>query len=89
MSAATSDASSSSAAEDQSWTSKVDRPGNELPMFKQKIWRRTEQMVANESAASLPQAEGESSHGRMFICNWSTTTLKRTHNIWKTKLPEI
>ena len=24
-------------AEDQPWTSKVDRPGNELPMFKQNI----------------------------------------------------
>ena len=29
-----------------------------------------EQMDANESAASLPQAEGESSDGRMFIGNW-------------------
>ena len=29
-----------------------------------------EQMDAHESAASLPQAEGESSDGRMFIGNW-------------------
>ena len=29
-----------------------------------------EQLDADESAASLPQAEGESSDGRMFIGNW-------------------
>ena len=29
-----------------------------------------EQLDANENAASLPQAEGESSDGRMFIGNW-------------------
>ena len=29
-----------------------------------------EQLDANESAESLPQAEGESSDGRMFIGNW-------------------
>ena len=29
-----------------------------------------EQLDANASAASLPQAEGESSDGRMFIGNW-------------------
>ena len=29
-----------------------------------------EQMDANESAEHLPQAEGESSDGRMFIGNW-------------------
>ena len=29
-----------------------------------------EQLDANESAASLPQAEGESSDGIMFIGNW-------------------
>ena len=29
-----------------------------------------EQLDANESAKSLPQAEGQSSDGRMFIGNW-------------------
>ena len=28
-------------AEDQPWTSKVNSPGNELPMFKQKTWKIT------------------------------------------------
>ena len=38
-----------------------------------------EQMDANESAASLPQAEGESSDGRMFIGNWEHDE-SETHN---------
>ena len=38
-----------------------------------------EQMDANESAASLPQAEGESSDGRMFIGNWEHNE-SETHN---------
>ena len=38
-----------------------------------------EQLDANESAASLPQAEGESSDGRMFIGNWEHVE-SETHN---------
>ena len=38
-----------------------------------------EQLDANESAASLPQAEGESSDGRMFIGNWEHIE-SETHN---------
>ena len=38
-----------------------------------------EQVDANESAASLPQAEGESSDGRMFIGNWEHDE-SETHN---------
>ena len=48
-----------------------------------------EQMDAHESAASPPQAEEESSDGRMFSGNWNTTSLKRTISVWKTKLPEM
>ena len=44
-----------------------------------------EQMDANESAASLPQAEGETSDGTIG----NTSSLKRTTNVWKTKLPEM
>ena len=44
----------------------------------------SEQMDANESAASLPQAEGESSDERMLMGNW-----KRTTNVGKTQLPEM
>ena len=36
-------------------------------------------MDANESSASLPQAEGESSDGRMFIGNWEHVE-SETHN---------
>ena len=39
----------------------------------------TEQMDANESAALLPQAEEESSDGRMFIGNWEHDE-SETHN---------
>ena len=39
-------------------------------MYKQKILEVKEQLDANENAASLPQAEEESSDGRMFIGNW-------------------
>ena len=46
-----------------------------------------EQMDANESAASLPQAEEESSDGS--LATGTTTSLKRTTSIWKTKLPEM
>ena len=38
-----------------------------------------EQLDASESAASLPQAEGESSDGRMFIGNWEHVE-SETHN---------
>ena len=38
-----------------------------------------EQLDANENAASLPQAEGESSDGRMFIGNWEHVE-SETHN---------
>ena len=38
-----------------------------------------EQLDANESAASLPQAEEESSDGRMFIGNWEHVE-SETHN---------
>ena len=38
-----------------------------------------EQLDTNESAASLPQAEGESSDGRMFIGNWEHVE-SETHN---------
>ena len=38
-----------------------------------------EQVDANESTASLPQAEGESSEGRMFIGNWEHDE-SETHN---------
>ena len=38
-----------------------------------------EQMDANESAASLPQAEGEPSDGRMFIGSWEHDE-SETHN---------
>ena len=38
-----------------------------------------EQLDANESAALLPQAEGESSDGRMFIGNWEHVE-SETHN---------
>ena len=48
-----------------------------------------EQLDANESSASLPQAEGESSDGRMFIGNWNTSSLKRTSSVWETKLPDM
>ena len=43
-----------------------------------------EQLDANESAASLPQAEGSL---QMEVGN--TTSLKRTTSTWKTKLPEM
>ena len=39
----------------------------------------SEQLDANESAASLPQAEGESSDGRMFTGNWEDVE-SETHN---------
>ena len=39
-------------------------------MLKTEDLEDNEQMDANISAASLPQAEGESSDGRMFIGNW-------------------
>ena len=74
---ATSGASSSSASRGPGH--KVDRPGNEPQMSKQKIWRITSNWIANESAASLPQAEGESSDGRMFIGNWEHVE-SETHN---------
>ena len=38
-----------------------------------------EQLDANESAASLPQAKGESPYGRMFIGNWEHVE-SETHN---------
>ena len=38
-----------------------------------------EQLDANESAPSLPQADGESSDGRMFIGNWEHVE-SETHN---------
>ena len=41
----------SSSAEDTPWTSKVDRPGNEPQMSKQKILRTTSKLDADESAA--------------------------------------
>ena len=66
-------------AEDLPWAPKVDRPGNELPMYKQKILEDNEQLDAHESAASLPQAEGKSSDGRMFIGNWEHVE-SETHN---------
>ena len=56
-------------AEDPPWTPKVDRTGNE----------DNEPLDANESAASLPQAEVESSDGRMFIGNWEHVE-SETHN---------
>ena len=45
-------------AEDLPWTPKVDRPGNEPQLYKQKILEDTEHLDANENAASLPEAEG-------------------------------
>ena len=42
-------------------------------------------MNANESAAPLPQAEEESSDGRMSLAIGTMTILKRTTSIWKTK----
>ena len=49
-----------------------------------------EQLDANESAASLPQAEEESSDGRMFIGNWEHVE-SETHNqrLGDKKLPEM
>ena len=38
-----------------------------------------ERLDANENAASLPQAEGKSSDGRMFIGNWEHVE-SETHN---------
>ena len=67
-------------AEDLSWAPKVDRPGNEPQMSKQDL-EDNEQMDANESAASLPEAEEESSDETMFIGN---RELKRTSSVWKT-----
>ena len=44
-----------------------------------------EQLDADESAASLPQAEGESFDGRMFIDNWEHVE-SETHKqrLWAT-----
>ena len=39
-------------------------------MYKQMILEDNEQLDANGNAASLPQAEGKSCEGRMFIGNW-------------------
>ena len=48
-----------------------------------------EQMDANESTPTFPQAEGESSDGRKFSGNWNTTSPKRITSIWKTKLQDM
>ena len=49
-----------------------------------------QQLDTNESAASLPQADGESSDGRMFIGNWEHFE-SETHNqrLGDKKLPEM
>ena len=73
-------------AEDLPWAPKVDRPGNEPQMSKAEYLEDNEQMDANESAASLPEAEEESSDETMFIGN---RELKRTTSVWKTELPEV
>ena len=59
-------------AEDQPWSSTVDRPGNELPIFKQKTWRITSIWTQMKVHRHFPQAEGESSDGRMF--DWQLGT---------------
>ena len=48
-----------------------------------------EQLDANESAASLPQAEGESSDGRMFIGNWEHVESETHNHRLETKLSEM
>ena len=66
-------------AEDQPWTSKVDRPGKRAADVQSEDLEDNEQMDANESAASLPQAESKSSDGRMIIGNWEHDE-SETHN---------
>ena len=58
-------------AEDQPWTSKVDRQKKKKRVadFQTEDLKKNEQMDANESAASLSRAEDESSAGRVFIGN--------------------
>ena len=76
-------------AEDQPWTSKVDRPGNELPMFKQKTWKITSRWMQMKVQRPSHKRRGSLLMEDCSLAIGNTTSLKRTTSIWKTKLPEM
>ena len=65
-------------AEDLPWTPKVDRRKRAADVQAEDL-EDHEQIYANENAMSLPQAEGESSDGRMLTGNWEHVE-SETHN---------
>ena len=76
-------------AEDLPWAPKVDRPGNEPQMSKQKIWRITSnwmqmkvQRHSHKRRVSLLMKECSLAIG-------NTSSLKHTPSVWKTELPEM
>ena len=73
-------------AEDLPWTPKVKRAAD----VQTEDLEDHEQLDANENAASLPQAEEDSSDGRMFIGNWEHVE-SETHKqrVGDKKLPEM
>ena len=66
-------------AEDQPWTLKGRPSRKRVADVQTEDLEDNEQVDANESAASLPQAEGEFSDGRIFIGNWKHDE-SETHN---------
>ena len=73
-------------AEDQPWTPKVDRPGIESPVFKQKTWKITSRwMQMNVQRPSHKRGRSL----RIEECSLAignTTILKRTTSIRKTRI---
>ena len=76
---ATSGASSSSASRGPAVDTESRPSRKRVADIQTKVLEDNEQMDANENAASLPQAEGKSSDGRMFIWNWEHEE-SETHN---------